>query len=259
MARLTWLGAAGFRIETGGRNWLIDPYLTRNRAARPVQPLGPDDLDPAEGIFLSHGHFDHALDIPALANRLGAPVHCHQSVADNLVSLGLNPNLVRAVERDGQGFDLGPVRATAHYSRHVAFDRALVIRTLIRANLRIPAGLKLLRRFPAGQVLSWRFQGPEGIIHHFGSAGSQPDELDCLARLDHDLLLLPLQGHTRICDIALNYVRVLKPKLVIPHHQDDFYPPVSQQVDIAPFMAGVKAACPRTEALEMRFNRPIEV
>ena len=39
--KLTWLGTSGFRIETGDSAFLIDPYLTRNPEATPVQDLRP--------------------------------------------------------------------------------------------------------------------------------------------------------------------------------------------------------------------------
>ncbi len=66
---LTWLGTAGFRIKTGSTTILIDPYLSRNEMARPEQPLNPPDIDDGNLIFVSHGHFDHIMDIPEIATK----------------------------------------------------------------------------------------------------------------------------------------------------------------------------------------------
>jgi L-ascorbate metabolism protein UlaG (beta-lactamase superfamily) len=66
-----------------------------------------------------------------------------------------------------------------------------------------------------------------------------------------------LQGHTRICRIALNYVKALKPRIVIPHHQDDFFPPISTYVDILPFVKAVKTTCPDTEVRILKINETI--
>jgi len=66
-----------------------------------------------------------------------------------------------------------------------------------------------------------------------------------------------LQGHTHICDIALEYVRIIKPRLVIPHHQDDFYPPISTAVDIRPFVMKVCESCPGTEVRVLAMNETI--
>ena len=97
------------------------------------------------------------------------------------------------------------------------------------------------------------------MLHHFGSGGSTPEELDRLAKLPVDVLLAPLQGHTHICRIAAEYVRALRPRLVIPHHQDDFYPPISQQVDVGPFVDLVRRDCPETEVRIMAMNETIEL
>ena len=57
---ITWWGTAGFQIKTGKHVLLIDPYLSRNTAARPRQTLMPEDIRRADQIFVSHGHFDHS-------------------------------------------------------------------------------------------------------------------------------------------------------------------------------------------------------
>jgi len=50
---LTWWGTAGFQVKTGAHVFLIDPYLSRNAAARPNQKLVPSDLSAADQIFVS--------------------------------------------------------------------------------------------------------------------------------------------------------------------------------------------------------------
>lgn len=67
-----WLGTADFRMAYGGKVILIDPDLTRNDRARPVQPLRPADMSDADYAFLSHGHFDHLRDTPAIVTASGA-------------------------------------------------------------------------------------------------------------------------------------------------------------------------------------------
>jgi len=70
-------------------------------------------------------------------------------------------------------------------------------------------------------------------------------------------LLVPLQGHTDICNIALEYVQVMRPGMVVPHHHDHFFPPISMTVDIQPFIDGVKRECPTTEVRVMDINETI--
>jgi len=108
---LTWWGTAAFRLTAGDRALLIDPYLSRNVAARPVQPLGPADVTDGDPILLTHGHFDHAYDVPAIAARTGATVYCSPAAGEALVRQGLDPAQVQAVSTDGQAFDLGGYQA----------------------------------------------------------------------------------------------------------------------------------------------------
>ena len=70
--KITWLGHASFRIEIGGRVLLLDPWLKGN-------PVFPDErhgeaVQGATHILLTHGHGDHASEVPGLAAELGIPV-----------------------------------------------------------------------------------------------------------------------------------------------------------------------------------------
>jgi len=258
--RLQWLGTAGFRIETDDQVFLIDPYLSRDPLSRPVQTLKPSDISDAGQIFISHGHFDHLYDVPAIMAADKSSVYCSQTAAATLLREGVDSGRIHAVTTDGFALDFGGYRAQAFFSRHVKFDIPLIARTLWRMG---PAGILRISNagissnYPMGQVLSWRFTVDGYSIHHFGSAGFMPGELERLAANPPDLLLVALQGHTHICDIALEYVLIIKPRLVIPHHQDDFYPPISTAVDIRPFVMKVCESCPGTEVRVLAMNETI--
>jgi L-ascorbate metabolism protein UlaG (beta-lactamase superfamily) len=256
---LTWLGTAGFQFKTGENTFLVDPYLSRNSGASPRQSLSSSDIIAADQIFISHGHFEHLFDIPAIAAHTGATVYGCPVAAETLQHNGLQTDQIRLVSKDGYAVEFDEYRAQAFFSRHVEFDRWLLIKTLTRVNVHISRYLPLMKKYPAGQVLSWLFEIDGKVIRHFGSAGSTPQELQRFSRQKIDVLLVPLQGHTHICDIALNYVRALKPQMVIPHHQDDFFLPISTYVDIQPFVESVKRTCPETEVRVMEINTPLTI
>jgi L-ascorbate metabolism protein UlaG (beta-lactamase superfamily) len=67
--KLTWLGHSGFRIETGGKVLLIDPFLTGNPK---FQGSIEHVTDGCTHIVLTHGHDDHVGDTVAIAKRTGA-------------------------------------------------------------------------------------------------------------------------------------------------------------------------------------------
>ena len=255
--KLRWLGTAGFQVEAGDQVFLIDPYLSRNPQARPVQEVQPGDIADSGQIFITHGHFDHLYDVPNIMSHSAASVYCSQIAASTLLREGVDSGRIHAVKEDGYTFDLSSYQVQAFFSRHVKFDIPLVARTLWRIGTGYRRLSDMARGYPEGQVLSWRFTINGYTMHHFGSGGSTPEELERLSAFPLDLLLVPLQGHTNICDIAFEYVRMLKPRLVIPHHQDDFYPPISTAVDIAPFIKKVRERCPGTEVRVMGINETI--
>ena len=256
---LTWWGTAAFRIKTGNLVFLLDPYVSRNEKARPEQNLKTEDISDGGLVFLSHGHFDHMLDVPVIAQQAGSTVYCSVEAENTLIENGLSKDKIKRVEKDGYTIDFCGHQAQAFFSEHVIFDKKLLFKTLLGINIHILRYIPLLKKFPVGQVLSWRFAIEGKILHFFGSAGSPPEELEKLAGRPTDILLVPLQGHSNICDIALEYVKVMQPKIVIPHHQDDFFPPISSMVDIQPFVDGVKRECPHTEIRVLELNETISL
>ncbi len=70
--KITWLGHSGFRIEIADQILLVDPWLNGN-------PMFPEDrraeaIAGATHVLVSHGHFDHIADAPAIAKELDVPL-----------------------------------------------------------------------------------------------------------------------------------------------------------------------------------------
>jgi len=255
--KIKWLGTAGFQIETGKEVFLIDPYLSRNPRAFPRQNLTPSDIFTASGIFISHGHFDHILDVPQIALQTGADIYCSDTAADFFIGSGMDKQKVKPVLLDNAVFNFPEFTAQAFFSEHVRFDLPLVLSTLMKINIRFFKYLPLIRSFPCGQVLSWRFYVENRIIQFFGSAGSSPAELEKIGDDPIDILMLPLQGHSDILKIGLDYVNLLKPAIVIPHHYDSFFPPISKMVDIKPFVDDMKKYHPEIRVMIPEMNTPL--
>ena len=84
--RLRWLGVAGWELAFDGHRVLVDPYLTRQQYRDPAtgrmdaeRPLEVDSriIDrvlaehlegPPDFVLITHGHWDHLADVPALLN-----------------------------------------------------------------------------------------------------------------------------------------------------------------------------------------------
>jgi len=255
MIELQWLGVAGFRVAAGATAFLIDPYVARVEDATPKQTIRPANLCSVGPIFLSHGHFDHAADVGEIAGEgqvvCGAPTALGSALRGGVPLAQLRP------ARPGQFFEFEGFSAQPFESRHVRFDLPLIFAACKRLDWRALTAANLALRYPSGQVLSWRFHVEGTIIHHFGSAGASVEELRRLAAQPIDVLLLPLQGHSRICDIALRHVEILRPRCVVPHHWDDFLPPVSQTVDLRPFLAEMRRRFPAVQVIVPQIDQPI--
>ena len=122
-----WLGVSGYRLSYEGHTLFIDPYvsrvplrdlLLRRRALPDAAALERFVRAPGEtvGVLVGHTHFDHAVDAPALARRLGCEAYGSASLV-NLMALHGMPE--RAVEVDPyRVYELGPFEVSFTPSMH---------------------------------------------------------------------------------------------------------------------------------------------
>ena len=241
--QLRWLGTAGFEINIGNTTLYLDPYLSRGAKARPRLRMGVEDIAQADYVFLSHGHFDHAMDAPAIAARTGARVLAPSGVCDAMRVRGLPDPQLRPLEGiTTLGFSDFRVRTIP--SSHVRFDRTLALTTLRRAWWRLLLDAGRIIGYPVGGVMGYLFTAPECSWCFLGTAGYDPDLIRDLAP---DVALIPVQGRTDIHRVAAEMVALMSPRWVIPHHHDDFYPPVSKKIDLGPFVDLVEELSPETQ------------
>ncbi len=242
--RLTWLGAAGFKVDTSeGATLLIDPYLSRPEKALPSSPLQPADLVPTDEILLTHGRFDHTMDTPALVKQTGAIVHAPESVCQRLAERGVSRHCLQPLTLKNPKM-LGSLLWEARPGLVNQADSSPVLRALTREPQLLAQVDALDRHWPVGEIVLYWLQADGLRLVHFGSTGWLEAEIQDLRP---DIALLPVEQPADPHSAVVSLAALLKPKLVIPHHWDDFYPPLSHMIDLESFQAAIQAVAPQVK------------
>jgi L-ascorbate metabolism protein UlaG (beta-lactamase superfamily) len=246
-----WLGTAGFRLAYEGTTLLVDPYVTRRDLRATVRrvPLLPDRalvdrlLPGADAVLVGHTHFDHAIDVPAVAAR-GTDVYGSPSMAHLLALHGLADRAV--VVEPHRAYEIGPFTVRYVPSLH----------SKLLAGLAVPSDGELtcdnlddlgMGSYRCGQVWGIHVEVGGTTLYHQGSANLIEDEY---RYGPVDVFLCGIAGRLYTRDFTPRVMRLLSPRLVVPHHHDDFFRPVegpmglSFNVNLAGFVDDVAACDP---------------
>ncbi len=237
---VTWLGTAGFSIEHEGHIILIDPYLTRPSLWRCLSgPLATDArlvsrLTPkADAIVAGHTHFDHVLDVPAIARATGATVYGSRSCAALCRASGVPEAQVVDVEargREPSRAEVGPFELRFVPSVHSAF---LLGRVPVPGDISDCDQIPLrTERYRCGAVFGVDVRVRGRRIYHLGSA----DLVDGAPDPGVDLLLMCVAGWTTTERFCPRVISSLRPGAVLLSHWDDFFRPLDAGAHALPAM-----------------------
>lgn len=242
-----WLGTAGFAIEHAGTTVLIDPYITRASLARCVRAEIASDLrsdeiaiarhvPKADAIIVGHTHFDHALDVPRIAERTGAMVFGSRSAAALCRAAGIPESKIRDVERlpgsEPIRAEVGPFELRFVPSAHSRFFFGRVPYPGEIADCdQIPTRIAHYR---CGAVFAVEIKVAGRTLVHLGSA--ELLSADAVAAKEPDLLLLCVAGWTSSPDLPERVVRAFSPRAVLLSHWDNFFLPIDRPAQMLPAM-----------------------
>ena len=216
-----WLGQACFKITTpGGKVIVIDPFLINN-AKTPAQYKNLDALGKVDLILVTHAHYDHFDDAPALAKKHNVPMYGPAGLNQILLTLGLMPgNLVPRFNKGGTIFPFPGVKITmthAEHSSEFAWKPATATSEARIGGLPQKGDETLVGGEPVGFVI----QLENGFkIYHAGDTGVFGDMRMIGEYYKPDLALLPIGGNFTMDAVDAAYAtrEYLKPKYAIPMH-----------------------------------------
>lgn len=196
MPTVRFLGHSTCEVTSGETRVVIDPFLTGN----PSAAVSAEELNPT-AVLLTHAHNDHMGDALALAQRTKAPVVGMFELASWFEKRGCAAHGMSI--GGAHQFPWGWVKLTQAWHSSSFEDEEGVVHTL-----GTPAGLLL------------RLEGR--LLYHAGDTGLFGD-MALIGRHGLDVAFLPIgDNYTMGPEDALEAVRLLKPRIVVPMHYNTF-------------------------------------
>lgn len=234
----TWLGVSTLLFDDGETQILIDGYFSRPSITDVLTRRAIDNDAPTINYALDefrmrrlaaiipvHSHFDHAMDIGAIANRTSASVIGSASSAEIARGAGVPEDQITLAAVD-QPYEFGRFTVTLLRSRHapIGWRGTVPIPGTINTPLSTPQPISAWREGGSYTVV---IAHPEGTTVVQGSAGYSDD---LLAGIAADAVMLGVGGLESLGrDYAEGYwqamVTASGARSVFPIHFDDFTRP----------------------------------
>lgn len=264
-ATLTYLGVAGWSLQSGEHTMLFDPYVTRSAVDEDFDTVVVPDGSAiarfvprrAELVVVSHSHFDHALDVPEIALRTGAAVLGTSSTAELARASHVPEPQIVAVS-GGEELVFGSFRVRAVKALHSLTG---VPNLPIAHRPRLPMRA---RDYHEGGTLQYFVRFGDRTLYFIGTANLNEGQLK---GMHADIAIVALGLRHKVPDYTCKLLRALGlPKLVLPNHFDAWQEPLhpgqmtlseETQADLADFEDEVHACAPEAHVITPVWLEPI--
>jgi len=206
-----WLGVAGIELTYRDQVLLIDPFLSRPPFRNvvwgrpsPNQELLTRHIPRADSILVSHPHYDHLMDVPAIARQTGAVVYGSANTCRIASLLDLPYAQIHQIAF-GSSLKLGDFQVEVYRSSHIRTPVDGWINGQLSQDLYPPLRL---RDYRMDCCFAFLVQ-VDGVRILFNKRSIPADIL----------LFAPL----RKVEAYARLLQHIQPRAVIPIHWDDFF------------------------------------
>lgn len=229
---IKWHGTASIEMKNQSGRILFDPFVPLRGSTVSVSI---EDYEGINDIFITHGHLDHIVSIPALFQRNpNIRIHCTQTPYKTLVKKGIpESNLVQITF--GSEMSVHNFKLKAYHGKHAILPGpsrqriSYMLNSPARGNLSFIIKENCLCR-EKGETVFYEIEAEGKRISLMGSLNLR-EEIDYPT--GSDLLILPYSGWEDNYPPAVKSIERLKPKRILLDHYDDTFPPVTQPVDLS--------------------------
>lgn len=235
---VTWLGVATLLFDDGDTQLLIDGFFSRpsigdmlfrtnvqSNAAQINRIMDEFEMRRLTAIIPVHSHFDHAMDIGAIANRSSASILGSESTANIARGAGVPEDQIVVAEA-GVPYTFGNFTVTLILSNHapIGWAGSTPLDGTIDAPLNLPAPINAWRAGPSYSIVVAHAEGTALVQ---GSAGFAAGALDDVVA---DVVLLGSWGIESLGrEYAQQYWQALVTstgaRRILPIHFDDYTRP----------------------------------
>lgn len=220
--KFRWLGVAGLEFEADGQALLIDPFVSRPPLMRvlfgradPDAALVARHLPRADSVLVTHPHWDHLMDVPAVVRQTRAVAYGSPDTCKLLRALGVPEQRIRPLRaRDRQ--QLGAFTVDIYPAEHLRILGRPVLVGPVSDTPRLPLRL---RDYRMDADFSFLIEASELRLLDWSSETAEG------APQADILFVKPFAGERPPYAELLQAVR---PRLVVPIHWDDFFQPLSR-------------------------------